>query len=91
MQFFTGWSPGKFLFSASASSCSSESFNGKFRDELVNREIFYTLEEAKIIIEQWRKGYNTHSALHYRPTVPEAVLMPELAYPLTSAAVPTTT
>jgi len=36
-----------------------ESFNGKFRDELLNREIFYTLQEAQVIIEQWRKEYNT--------------------------------
>ena len=35
-----------------------ESFNGKFRDELVNREVFYTLTEAKILIEQWRKEYD---------------------------------
>jgi len=35
-----------------------ESFNGKLRDELLNREIFTTLIEAKILIEQWRKGYN---------------------------------
>lgn len=35
-----------------------ESFNGKLRDELLSREIFYTLEEAKILIEKWRKEYN---------------------------------
>ncbi len=35
-----------------------ESFNGKLRDELLDREIFTTLEEAKILIEQWRKEYN---------------------------------
>jgi transposase InsO family protein len=71
-----------------------ESFNGKLRDELLNREIFYSLKEAKIIIEQWRKEYNTvrpHSALHYRPPAPEAVRMPGLASPLVAAAVPTTT
>ncbi len=47
-----------------------ESFNGKLRDELLNREIFYTLQEAKILIEHWRKEYNQvrpHSALGYRP------------------------
>jgi len=51
-----------------------ESFNGKLRDELLNRELFYTLTEAKILIEQWRKEYNQirpHSALHYRPPAPE--------------------
>ncbi len=54
-----------------------ESFNGKFRDELLDREIFTTLEEARILIEQWRKEYNQvrpHSALGYRPPAPEAKL-----------------
>ena len=36
-----------------------ESFNGKLRDELLDREIFYTLKEAKILIENWRREYNT--------------------------------
>ena len=35
-----------------------ESFNGKLRDELLDREIFYTLQEAKVLIEQWRRHYN---------------------------------
>jgi transposase InsO family protein len=51
-----------------------ESFNGKLRDELLNREVFYTLNEAEILIEQWRKEYNQirpHSALQYRPPAPE--------------------
>jgi len=55
-----------------------ESFNGKFRDELLNREIFTTLEEAKVLIEQWRKEYNQvrpHSSLKYRPPAPEAILV----------------
>ena len=55
-----------------------ESFNGKLRDELLNREIFTTLEEAKVLIEQWRREYNQvrpHSALRYRPPAPEAVLI----------------
>jgi len=55
----------------------NESFNGKLRDELLNREIFYTLKEAQVLIEQWRQHYNTirpHSALNYRPPAPEAVL-----------------
>ena len=54
-----------------------ESFNGKLRDELLDREIFYTLGEAKVLIERWRQEYNTfrpHSALGYRPPAPEAVL-----------------
>ncbi len=51
-----------------------ESFNGKLRDELLNGEIFYTLREAKVLIERWRREYNTirpHSALGYRPPAPE--------------------
>ncbi len=53
-----------------------ESFNGKFRDEFLNLEILYTLQEAKVLIERWRKEYNTirpHSSLGYRPPAPEAV------------------
>jgi putative transposase len=52
-----------------------ESFHGKLRDELLNREIFDTLREAQVLIEQWRREYNTvrpHSALGYRPPAPEA-------------------
>ncbi len=54
-----------------------ESFNGKMRDELLNREIFTTLNEARVLIEQWRREYNgsrPHSALGYRPPAPEAIL-----------------
>ena len=54
-----------------------ESFNGKLRDELLDREIFYTLTEAQILIERWRRQYNTvrpHSALGYRPPAPEAIM-----------------
>ncbi len=50
-----------------------ESFNGKLRDECLNGEIFYSLKEARVVIEQWRKFYNTerpHSALGYRPPAP---------------------
>jgi len=52
-----------------------ESFNGKMRDELLNREIFTTLTETKVLIEQWRKEYNQirpHSSLGYQPPAPEA-------------------
>jgi putative transposase len=55
----------------------NESFNGKLRDELLNREIFYNLKEAQVMIENWRKEYNTlrpHSSLDYRPPAPEALL-----------------
>jgi len=54
----------------------NESFNGKLRDELLNGEIFYTLKEAQVLIEQWRIHYNTkrpHSALGYKPPAPEAI------------------
>ena len=52
-----------------------ESFNGKLRDECLNGEIFYSLQEAQIVIEKWRVEYNTrrpHSALGYRPPAPAA-------------------
>jgi putative transposase len=52
-----------------------ESFNGKLRDECLNGEIFYSLKEAQVVIEQWREEYNTrrpHSALGYRPPAPAA-------------------
>jgi len=55
-----------------------ESFNGKLRDELLNREIFMNLAEARILIEEWRKEYNLvrpHSSLNYRPPAPEAVMV----------------
>ncbi len=54
-----------------------ESFNGKLRDELLNREILTTLTEAKVLIAQWRREYNgvrPHSSLDYRPPAPEAIL-----------------
>jgi putative transposase len=54
-----------------------ESFNGKMRDELLNREIFTTLTEAEVLIEQWRKEYNQvrpHSSLGYRPPAPEVTI-----------------
>ncbi len=53
-----------------------ERFNGKFRYELLNCEIFDTLFEAKVLIEKWRREYNTfrpHSSLGYLPPVPETV------------------
>ncbi len=54
-----------------------ESFNGKLRDELLNGEIFYSVKEAKVLIESWRGHYNTrrpHSALGYRPPAPETTV-----------------
>jgi transposase InsO family protein len=46
-----------------------ESFNGKLRDELLNRELFLNLVEARYVIEQWREEYNNlrpHSSLMYQ-------------------------
>ncbi|WP_147037463.1 IS3 family transposase [Sphingomonas aquatilis] len=57
----------------------NESFNGSLRDELLNGEIFYSLAEARVLIEAWRRHYNTvrpHSSLGYRPPAPEAVTPP---------------
>ena len=54
-----------------------ESFNARLRDELLNGEIFYSLREAQIVIERWRRHYNTrrpHSALGYRPPAPETII-----------------
>jgi len=54
-----------------------ESFNSRFRDELLNGEIFYTLKEAQIIIEKWRVHYNTvrpHSSLGYKPPAPQSIV-----------------
>ena len=53
-------------------------FNGKLRDELLGCEVFNTLAEAKVLIEQWRRHYNTvrpHSSLGYRPPAPKAMMM----------------
>jgi putative transposase len=61
-----------------------ESFNGKLRDELLKREIFYTLKEAKVLIERWRRYYNTvrpHSALGYRPPAPQVLFAASAAEP----------
>ena len=55
----------------------NESFNSKLRDEILNMEIFYTLKEAKVLIERWRHHFNTvrpHSSLGYRPPAPETIL-----------------
>jgi len=56
-----------------------ESFNARFRDELIDGEIFYSLKEAQVVIEQWRRHYNAvrpHSALGYRPPAPETTIPP---------------
>ena len=51
-----------------------ESFNARLRDELLDGEIFYSLKEAQVVIESWRRHYNTvrpHQSLGYRPPAPE--------------------
>lgn len=56
-----------------------ESFNGKLRDELLNRELFDTLKEVQVLIENWRREYKPirpHSELGYRPPAPESILPP---------------
>ena len=58
-----------------------ESFNARLRDELLNGEIFYTLREAQVVIESWRRHYNRvrpHASLSYRAPAPE-VVVPALA------------
>ena len=74
----------------------NESFNGKLRDELLNGELFETLVEAQVLIENWRWEYNhqrPHSSLGYRPPAPEAWLPSQAAFaslrPLAKAAVGT--
>ena len=72
-----------------------ESFNARLRDELLNGEIFYSLAEAKVVIESWRRHYNTarpHSSLGYRPPAPQVVQWPAApsgpASPATPALAP---
>jgi len=63
-----------------------ESFNARLRDELLDGEIFYSLQEAKVVIESWRRHYNTvrpHASLGYRPPAPE-VFVPAFAAWITS-------
>ena len=72
-----------------------ESFNARLRDELLNGEIFYSLREAQVVIESWRRHYNTvcpHGALGFRPPAPEVVLPAFAAWPvaLRSPVPPTT-
>ena len=57
-----------------------ESFNGKLRDELLDRELFYTLKEVQVLREQYKQTYNRirpHSSLGYRPPTPQAVMPAE--------------
>src|SRR5262249_38034598 len=55
-----------------------ESFNARLRDELLNGEIFYSLREAQIVIESWRRHYNTirpHASLGFKPPAPEVFVL----------------
>ena len=57
-----------------------KSFNGKLRDELLDREVFNTLHEVQVLVERYRRTYNQvrpHSSLGYRPPAPEAVMLPD--------------
>jgi putative transposase len=61
-----------------------ESFNARLRDELLNGEIFYTLKEAQIVIESWRRhdnGVRPHASLGYRPPAPEVFVPAFTAWP----------
>ena len=58
-----------------------ESFNARLRDELLDGEVFYTLREAQIVIESWRRHYNAvrpHASIGYQAPAPE-VFIPALA------------
>ena len=61
-----------------------ESFNARLRDELLDGEIFYTLKEAQIIVESWRRHYNSirpHESLGYKPPAPEVFVPAFAAWP----------
>ena len=70
-----------------------ESFNARLRDELLDGEIFYSLKEAQIVVESWRRHYNAvrpHASLGYRPPAPEVFVPAFAAWPaaLTRPAAP---
>ncbi|MBL6082210.1 transposase, partial [Belnapia sp. T18] len=72
-----------------------ESFNARLRDELLDGEIFYSLREAEVVIESWRRHYNTvrpHASLGFRPPAPEVFMSTFAAWPvaLRRPAPPTT-
>jgi transposase InsO family protein len=65
-----------------------ESFNARLHDELLNSEIFYSLREAEIILESWRRHHNTirpHGSLGYRPPAPEVFISHLAAWPAAPA------
>ena len=61
-----------------------ESFNARMRDELLNGELFYSLREARIVIESWRRHYNgvrPHASLGYKPPAPDVWIPKPTAWP----------
>ncbi len=61
-----------------------ESFNARLRDELLDGELFYSLREAQVVIESWRRHFNTvrpHASLGYRPPAPEVLVARPPAWP----------
>jgi len=65
-----------------------ESFNARLRDELLDGEIFYTLREAKIVIESWRRHYNAvrpHASIGYQAPAPEVFVPALAAWPATQS------
>ena len=62
----------------------SQSFNARLRDGLLDGEIFYTLREAEVVIESWRRHHNAvrpHASPGFRPPAPEAVMPTFAAWP----------
>src|SRR5919205_3345087 len=72
-----------------------ESFNARLRDELLNGEVFYSLREAQVVVESWRRHHNTarpHASLGFGPPAPAVILPAFAAWPamLRRPAPPTT-
>ena len=82
------WEGAKTLFTMPGSPWENgyiESFNGKLRDELLDRDLFYTLKEVLVLTERWSQHYNhvrPHSSLGYRPPVPETILVNQTVHEL---------
>src|SRR5262245_7945432 len=84
MHFLPGWYSPMIVEPAVAENGYIESFNARLRDELLNGEIFYTLREAQIVIESWRRHYNTirpHASIGYKPPAPEVFVPAFAAWP----------
>ena len=61
-----------------------ESFNARLRDELLDGEIFYTLREAEVVVESWRRHFNSvrpHASLGFRPPAPEGFVPAPASWP----------